>query len=159
MPSLARIPMAVPAWEIASRAYSTWYRRPSGEKMVVCEEGVLVYMRTPSFQHAAIITISATPHPLQVTRRRRRADGVTAHLLGNRIFSTWLSSIWRLSCGKIEWWFALFLVCRLCKRQVLVVLCGGDVVLVWFVFVNKLEAGGVEGGRKADAEVQQCSGL
>jgi hypothetical protein len=27
--------MAVPAWEMASRAYSTWYRRPSGEKMVV----------------------------------------------------------------------------------------------------------------------------
>lgn len=24
MPSLASIPMAVPAWEIASRAYSTW---------------------------------------------------------------------------------------------------------------------------------------
>lgn len=35
MPSLARMPMAVPAWEMASRAYSTWYRRPSGEKMVV----------------------------------------------------------------------------------------------------------------------------
>jgi hypothetical protein len=27
--------MAVPAWEMASSAYSTWYRRPSGEKMVV----------------------------------------------------------------------------------------------------------------------------
>lgn len=27
--------MAVPACEMASRAYSTWYRRPSGEKMVV----------------------------------------------------------------------------------------------------------------------------
>jgi hypothetical protein len=35
MPSLARIPMAVPACEMASSAYSTWYRRPSGEKMVV----------------------------------------------------------------------------------------------------------------------------
>lgn len=35
MPSLARMPMAVPAWEMASRAYSTWYRRPSGEKIVV----------------------------------------------------------------------------------------------------------------------------
>lgn len=31
--------MAVPAWEMASRAYSTWYRRPSGEKMVVCGSG------------------------------------------------------------------------------------------------------------------------
>ena len=37
MPSLARMPIAVPAWEMASRAYSTWYRRPSGEKMVVCQ--------------------------------------------------------------------------------------------------------------------------
>lgn len=27
--------MAVPAWEMASSAYSTWYSRPSGEKMVV----------------------------------------------------------------------------------------------------------------------------
>lgn len=24
MPSLAKMPMAVPAWEMASRAYSTW---------------------------------------------------------------------------------------------------------------------------------------
>lgn len=38
MPSLARIPIAVPAWEMASRAYSTWYNRPSGEKIVVCVE-------------------------------------------------------------------------------------------------------------------------
>ena len=35
MPSEARIPMAVPACEMASMAYSTWYSRPSGEKMVV----------------------------------------------------------------------------------------------------------------------------
>ena len=35
IPSLASIPIAVPACEIASRAYSTWYKRPSGEKMVV----------------------------------------------------------------------------------------------------------------------------
>ena len=35
MPSFARMPIAVPASEMASRAYSTWYRRPSGEKMVV----------------------------------------------------------------------------------------------------------------------------
>ncbi|KAH8636312.1 hypothetical protein IG631_08147 [Alternaria alternata] len=35
MPSCAKIPSAVPACEMASRAYSTWYRRPSGEKMVV----------------------------------------------------------------------------------------------------------------------------
>jgi hypothetical protein len=35
MPSFARRPMAVPASDIASRAYSTWYKRPSGEKMVV----------------------------------------------------------------------------------------------------------------------------
>jgi hypothetical protein len=41
MPSLARMPIAVPAWEIASSAYSTWYRRPSGEKMVVCADGKL----------------------------------------------------------------------------------------------------------------------
>merc|ERR1719219_491094 len=25
-----------PAWLIALNAYSTWYRRPSGEKMVMC---------------------------------------------------------------------------------------------------------------------------
>jgi hypothetical protein len=42
MPSFAKIPSAVPACEIASRAYSTWYRRPSGEKMVVCEYYKLV---------------------------------------------------------------------------------------------------------------------
>ena len=35
MPSLARMPNAVPACEMASSAYSTWYSRPSGEKMVV----------------------------------------------------------------------------------------------------------------------------
>ena len=34
-PSDARIPIAVPACEMASIAYSTWYSRPSGEKMVV----------------------------------------------------------------------------------------------------------------------------
>jgi hypothetical protein len=27
-PSLARMPRAIPAWEIASIAYSTWYKRP-----------------------------------------------------------------------------------------------------------------------------------
>lgn len=37
IPSDAKIPMAVPACEMASNAYSTWYRRPSGEKMVVLE--------------------------------------------------------------------------------------------------------------------------
>ena len=31
------MPIAVPAWEIASKAYSTWYKRPSGEKIVVHE--------------------------------------------------------------------------------------------------------------------------
>lgn len=36
-PSELRIPTAVPACEIASIAYSTWYSRPSGEKMVVRE--------------------------------------------------------------------------------------------------------------------------
>jgi len=35
MPSVANIPRAVPACEIASSAYSTWYSLPSGEKMVV----------------------------------------------------------------------------------------------------------------------------
>ena len=35
MPSFANMPSAVPACEMASRAYSTWYRRPSGEKIVV----------------------------------------------------------------------------------------------------------------------------
>jgi hypothetical protein len=34
-PSLARMPIAAPALEMASMAYSTWYRRPSGLKMVV----------------------------------------------------------------------------------------------------------------------------
>lgn len=37
MPSLDRIPIAVPACDIASSAYSTWYNRPSGENMVVCK--------------------------------------------------------------------------------------------------------------------------
>ena len=35
IPSVARMPSAVPACEMASSAYSTWYRRPSGEKIVV----------------------------------------------------------------------------------------------------------------------------
>lgn len=34
-PSFDRIPIAEPAFPIASIAYSTWYRRPSGEKIVV----------------------------------------------------------------------------------------------------------------------------
>lgn len=34
-PSLARTPRAAPALEMASMAYSTWYRRPSGLKVVV----------------------------------------------------------------------------------------------------------------------------
>nr|GMC93757.1 hypothetical protein Iba_chr05bCG5430 [Ipomoea batatas] len=34
-PSLDNTPMALPAFPIASIAYSTWYRRPSGEKIVV----------------------------------------------------------------------------------------------------------------------------
>jgi hypothetical protein len=34
-PSVARIPTAAPALEIASMAYSTWYSLPSGLKMVV----------------------------------------------------------------------------------------------------------------------------
>ena len=38
IPSLASMPIAVPACEIASSAYSTWYKRPSGEKMVVWEK-------------------------------------------------------------------------------------------------------------------------
>lgn len=35
IPSCANIPRAVPACEMASSAYSTWYNLPSGEKMVV----------------------------------------------------------------------------------------------------------------------------
>jgi hypothetical protein len=34
-PSAARQPIAAPALEMASIAYSTWYSRPSGLKMVV----------------------------------------------------------------------------------------------------------------------------
>lgn len=34
-PSFARHPMAAPAFEMASIAYSTWYSRPSGLKIVV----------------------------------------------------------------------------------------------------------------------------
>lgn len=36
IPSLDKMPIAVPACDIASSAYSTWYSRPSGEKIVVC---------------------------------------------------------------------------------------------------------------------------
>lgn len=36
-PSTARTPIAAPALEIASMAYSTWYNRPSGLKIVVLE--------------------------------------------------------------------------------------------------------------------------
>lgn len=43
MPSLASMPIAVPACEIASSAYSTWYKRPSGENMVVCKLGISSY--------------------------------------------------------------------------------------------------------------------
>ena len=34
---MARTPMAAPAFEMASMAYSTWYNRPSGLKIVVLE--------------------------------------------------------------------------------------------------------------------------
>jgi hypothetical protein len=37
IPSFARMPTQIPACEIASIAYSTWYRRPSGENVVVRE--------------------------------------------------------------------------------------------------------------------------
>ena len=36
-PESVRTPTAAPAWLIASMAYSTWYKRPSGLKVVVCE--------------------------------------------------------------------------------------------------------------------------
>lgn len=38
--------MAVPAWEMASSAYSTWYSRPSGEKMVVYGHAVSLYIES-----------------------------------------------------------------------------------------------------------------
>lgn len=40
IPSLDKMPIAVPACDMASSAYSTWYNRPSGEKMVVCRRGL-----------------------------------------------------------------------------------------------------------------------
>lgn len=40
IPSLDKIPIAVPACDIASNAYSTWYNRPSGENIVVCNAQV-----------------------------------------------------------------------------------------------------------------------
>ena len=49
MPSDARMPIAVPACEIASIAYSTWYKRPSGEKVVVR----LSYLRDMTWVAAA----------------------------------------------------------------------------------------------------------
>ena len=69
--------MAVPAWEMASRAYSTWYRRPSGEKMVVCKRGKL-HSRWLPLPAAAMMPCSG-----MVELQHR------ANLLGNRIFSTW----------------------------------------------------------------------
>ena len=36
-PSVAKTPSAEPAFEMASMAYSTWYSRPSGLKIVVRE--------------------------------------------------------------------------------------------------------------------------
>jgi hypothetical protein len=64
--------MAVPAWEMASNAYSTWYRRPSGEKMVVCALGKL--HRPPCLPSYA--------------RSVDVGDGAATDLLGNRIVST-----------------------------------------------------------------------
>lgn len=49
MPSFANTPSAVPACEIASSAYSTWYRRPSGEKMVVWMDGERCQSRQPKY--------------------------------------------------------------------------------------------------------------
>ena len=40
IPSADKIPIAVPACDIASNAYSTWYNRPSGENIVVCNARV-----------------------------------------------------------------------------------------------------------------------
>jgi hypothetical protein len=51
MPSFASMPSAVPACEMASSAYSTWYRRPSGEKMVVW---LHVSLRSLMPSHAAL---------------------------------------------------------------------------------------------------------
>jgi hypothetical protein len=41
IPSFERIPIAAPAFEIASIAYSTWYKRPSGLNIVVRESYLL----------------------------------------------------------------------------------------------------------------------
>ena len=75
--------MAVPAWEMASNAYSTWYRRPSGEKMVVCVAGERVlhgHCRPRALPRALCL---AAPAVLV------SAVAGAANLLGNRIFSTW----------------------------------------------------------------------
>lgn len=83
--------MAVPAWEMASNAYSTWYKRPSGEKMVVYN----------SIGQLPCPTLATTPPAIgcldlvDLLKLQQRLD-----LPGNRIFSTWRLA-WRnsLSAG------------------------------------------------------------
>ena len=45
-PSTASTPMAAPALDIASMAYSTWYRRPSGLNIVVRESYLRAMLAT-----------------------------------------------------------------------------------------------------------------
>lgn len=77
IPSLDKIPIAVPACDIASNAYSTWYNRPSGENIVVCNPQVNCNVQ-------------------EKDRDRARAD-----LPSNRTFSTYLSISNGLSLIKI----------------------------------------------------------
>lgn len=70
--------MAVPAWEMASNAYSTWYRRPSGEKMVVWSCGKLYYL--PMCCNIVLMLCGLA---------LGGESKCTTNLLGNRISSTW----------------------------------------------------------------------
>jgi len=77
--------MAVPAWEMASNAYSTWYRRPSGEKMVVCAMREL--QRPPRARAAVPAGLGSSCSCDQLTRESYLLDMVA----GDGLWREWRS--------------------------------------------------------------------
>ena len=62
-PSLAKMPTAAPALDMASIAYSTWYSLPSGLKMVVRESYLLdmLYCLYQASQLCKMLLLQASP--------------------------------------------------------------------------------------------------
>jgi hypothetical protein len=74
-PSLHSMPTAAPAFEMASMAYSTWYRRPSGLKMVVRESYLRAMALLPGY---ACVRVRACVRAAPPRSPPRAADELSA---------------------------------------------------------------------------------